>query len=138
MQARQNVKLLTTTGYRYTTAQDHLHAQTCMLSVRQHNKLLIKQFLLTCHSTKYPVNGQTTCKSTPHSIRQDIKSYKNGIQPDIRYNWNSSTVHTALCSFHTSSILTANSSSGPNRAFDTHHFFIHMDERKFPRKKGPL
>ncbi|XP_046803758.1 uncharacterized protein LOC124419191 [Lucilia cuprina] len=63
LQSCQNAALRTVTGCIQMTCEEHLHDETKMLSVKEHNIMLSKQFLLGCHRRDHPNHHLT--ESTP-------------------------------------------------------------------------
>ncbi|XP_037825851.1 uncharacterized protein LOC119613856 [Lucilia sericata] len=54
IQSCQNAALRTVTGCLQITSEHHLHEETKVLPVKEHNVMLTKQFLLGCHRRNHP------------------------------------------------------------------------------------
>ncbi|XP_037811763.1 uncharacterized protein LOC119603706 [Lucilia sericata] len=54
IQSCQNAALRTVTGCLQITTEHHLHEETKILPVKEHNVMLTKQFLLGCHRRSHP------------------------------------------------------------------------------------
>ncbi|XP_037823665.1 uncharacterized protein LOC119612022, partial [Lucilia sericata] len=64
IQSCQNAALRTVTGCLQITSEHHLHEETKVLPVKEHNVMLTKQFLLGCHRRSHP-NFNITQLDTP-------------------------------------------------------------------------
>lgn len=64
---------------KHRTVNSYFIAEPCLFLVRP----LTKKFLLSLQNLEYPVNGLTSREVLPRSIRQDTKTFKNSIEPDI-------------------------------------------------------
>ena len=69
----QNNAFRIVTGYTKISSVDHLHEEFRMLSVRPHNKLLTKQYLVAWYLSSNPNHHIVTDDSIPRRIRQDFR-----------------------------------------------------------------
>ncbi|XP_046803859.1 uncharacterized protein LOC124419270 [Lucilia cuprina] len=69
----QNAALRTVTGCIQMPCEEHLHDETKMLSVKEHNIILSKQFLLGCHRRDHPNHHLTELE--PPEACQERSSY---------------------------------------------------------------
>ncbi|XP_037827577.1 uncharacterized protein LOC119615640 [Lucilia sericata] len=64
LQSCQNAALRTVTGCIQMICEEHLHDETKMLSIKEHNIMLSKQFLLGCHRRGHPNHHLTEANPT--------------------------------------------------------------------------
>ncbi|XP_017491780.1 PREDICTED: uncharacterized protein LOC108379925 [Rhagoletis zephyria] len=57
LQKCQNAALRTATGCHLMSSEHHLHQESQMLALKEHNTLLSKQFLVGCHRGNHPNNA---------------------------------------------------------------------------------
>lgn len=60
---RISAKLTMATGFHLLSSQDHLH-QEYSLSLKEHNELLNKQYVLSCHISQRPCKNVIRSKQT--------------------------------------------------------------------------
>ena len=56
----------------------HLHEESQMLSMRKHNELLTKQYLIACYLQSHPNHHIVMNNPTPRRIRLDFRTYNSG------------------------------------------------------------
>lgn len=74
LQTKQNAALRTVTGCHLMASEDHLHHETRMLKVKEHNEMLCTQFLLGAHKEDRP-DHRVTLPPPPRSRK---------VQPTLR------------------------------------------------------
>ena len=87
LQTRQNTALRIATGCHSITHPDHLHDETSILKVQQHNSLLTQQFLLTCLNPEHPTHATATSPPPYRIIRKDFRMHIGSISNFIPDDW---------------------------------------------------
>ncbi|WP_333764851.1 reverse transcriptase domain-containing protein [Streptomyces sp. IBSBF 2390] len=135
LQRSQNSALRTITGCLLMTHQDHLHQETMMLPVKEHNMLLSKQYLLGAHFPDHPCHDLVIAEDPPRHIRRSIKSafpidiehlVPNGILDERGRK-------TGLKTLHTEIVESTINSYTPNRVLNQHPPAIDHSEEELPR-----
>ncbi|KAI5707813.1 hypothetical protein M8J77_010316 [Diaphorina citri] len=72
LQVIQNAALRIATGCHLMSHQDHLHRETQIIPVQQHNILLSLQYLATCLLPSHTCNNIVTAPQPPRSIRRSL------------------------------------------------------------------
>jgi len=106
LQTRQNNALRIATGCHSITHPDHLHDETSILKVQQHNILLTQQFFLTCLNPSHPTHHIASTPLPHRSIRKDFRMYFDSISSFLPENWDLPPPYAHLCltSIRTSSV----------------------------------
>ena len=74
-----NNALLITPGCVKISSINHLHEESQILSVKQHNKLLAKQYLTACYLHSHPNHNIAMDDPTPRRIRHDIRTFNTDV-----------------------------------------------------------
>ena len=121
LKTSQNNALRIATGCVKMTNIDHLHEKTSMLTIKEHNKFLTKQYLIAFHLTTHP--NYRTVNNNPNfrHIRLD---------PTIV---NTRSVKEARNSLHQSTVTTARNQLGLNRVINRHPPPVSYIEKRLPR-----
>ena len=87
LQVAQNDALRTATGCHKMAAIDHLHTETKVLSVEAHNRMLCRQYLLSCHQQDHPCNAIVSAPRPPRLLKKDLRSeFEPAVLPLIPAN----------------------------------------------------
>jgi len=133
IQTRQNNALRIATGCHSITHPDHLHDETTMLKVQQHNTLLTQQFLLTCLNPAHPTHAIATTPLPHRNIRTDFRTHLNAVSNFIPDNWDPPSIRAALSELHQHFVHVSTSSLAPNRVLNVRPPPIHDSEKSLPR-----
>ena len=134
LQTRQNNALRTATGCFQMAHEDHLHQETAMLPVEQHNIMLCKQFVLSSLNPDHPAH-EIVSRPTPYRcIRKDLCIYKDAVTPLAPAIWDPESNRHALDTIHKETVEAYISSSEKNRVLNTHPPQINSNEKALPRK----
>ena len=112
---------------------DHLHEENSVLTMRKHDELLTKQYLIACYMFTHPKTVQSWTKPPPRRIRLDFTTYKSVIthfMPTIVDQW---SVREAQNSLHQATVMTARNQLKHNRVINWHPPRISDTESRLPR-----
>lgn len=87
LQTTQNAALRVATGCHRMSPIEHLHNETKVLPVREHNIMIIKQYSLSTFSAEHPCNKFIEPEKPPRNLKKNIyRSYPLELQPLIPNN----------------------------------------------------
>ena len=85
IQRAQNATLRTITGCHVMSHQDHLHRETNIIPIKDHNVMLSKQCTLTCHLADHPSYSLVNQGLPKRHLRKyAAREYKENIESLIR------------------------------------------------------
>ena len=129
----QNNTLRIATGCVKMTNIDHLHEESQMLSVRKHNELLMKQYLIACYLPSHPNYHIVMNNPTPRRIRHDCTTYDTDINHIIPTIVDLQSVREAQRSLHQTTVSTTTDELSHNRVINRHPPPIAENERQLSR-----
>ncbi|XP_073830287.1 uncharacterized protein [Musca autumnalis] len=112
---------------------DHLHEETKILPVRQHNEMLSLQYLLGCYRESHP-NHHLLATDTHRHIKKDIHALETTVQQYRREPLDQQAYQTGLNSIHTDTVAKTISNYCVNAVIGAHPPFIAAEERQLPRQ----
>ena len=89
------------------TSPNHLHEETKVLPVKEHNVMLTKQFLLWCHRREHPNFNITQLDPPPRHVRHDLRKYVESILRYVQDPLDRNSYLTALNDIHRDAIDSA-------------------------------
>ena len=105
LQNPQNAGLRAVTGCHKIASQTHLHAETQMLPVADHVRMLSAQFLASCLRPSHPSHATVTLPSGPRQMKETLQSAHyddvcdfliDDVLPAERYNNVKSIIHATF------------------------------------------
>lgn len=133
LQTSQNAALRTATGCHLMTDIDHLHCETNILPVKDHNMLLSKQYVLACHQSSHPSNDIIQNDPPPRKIRSTATAYIDHIKkhaPDHAIT--TAAYKKGLKNIHTE-VVTKTLTSYRNKVLDAPPPIINTEEINLSR-----
>ncbi|KAI8122763.1 putative transcriptional regulatory protein [Lucilia cuprina] len=97
----------TVTGCMQITSEHHLHEETKVLPVKEHNVMLTKQFLLGCHRDGSSNFNITQLDAPPRHVRKDLRVYEESIRSSSQNPLDRTSYTAALNDIHRDAINTA-------------------------------
>ncbi|XP_037819861.1 uncharacterized protein LOC119609216 [Lucilia sericata] len=134
LQSCQNAALRTVTGCIQMTCEEHLHDETKMLSVKEHNIMLSKQFLLGCHRRGHPNHHLTELEPPPRHVRKDLRMYESDIQEHLDDIEDESSYRTALNTIHQQAVEDSINSHRDSIILGGRPPPVANEERNLPRR----
>ncbi|KAM7349824.1 uncharacterized protein ACRADG_008603 isoform 1-T6 [Cochliomyia hominivorax] len=129
----QNAALRTITGCLQMSSIHHLHEETKILPIREHNEMLSKQFLLGCHRRDHPNFNITQLELPPRHVRKDIRIHEYSIQRYMQDPLDQNSYMTALNDIHSDASNSAVSSYRMNVVLGGRPPSIADNEQNLPR-----
>lgn len=135
LQCAQNSALRIATGCHRMSAVDHLHQETEVIPVKQHNDLLTDQFYATCREPSHPCHELTTLNQPPRHMKETIKTYSgNRVQAAADSLPPTHDATSISKNLHTSTVSRTIASYSNNRVLATPPPPIASSEKSLPRK----
>jgi hypothetical protein len=133
IQVAQNAALRAVTGCVKMTSSDHLHQETKILPVKQHNDMLSAQFLASCHSTGHPNRDLVDKPLRPRPMKHTLHSAHNATVTTAFTKIGSDDPKKVRKEIHTSSVHYAMLNQSPNLVLGGYPPPISTTEVSLPR-----
>ena len=104
-----------------------------MLTVKKHNVLLTKQFLIACYQPSHPNHHIVLNDPPPRRIRQDLTTYNSDIIHLIPSITDTLSVREAQNTLHNAIVATARDELSHNKVINRHPPPTADSERQLPR-----
>lgn len=135
LQVTQNVALRVATGCHLMASQSHIHEETSVIPVKQHNELLSKQYLLRCHLKDHPCHAIVNETLSPRSIKKSlVKVFTNDIAHKLPPDGlDEESYKKGIKELHTEAVHKAVSGYPVNMVLNSRPPRIHSSELHLPR-----
>ena len=132
LQRQQNTALRIATGCQRSTPVDHLHQETLIIPIKDHNTLLCDQFYSKCLDPNNPCHYITNLSNPPRQMKQTLKLFSSNRVSATRV-----TAHDTLKSInkqlHTTAVHDAINKYKPNKLLGHPPPPIDKSELSLPR-----
>ena len=135
LQTAQNTALRIATGCVKKTPIEHLHNETKIMPVKEHNEMLSKQFLLSTQKPSHPNNKEISIQKPPRIMSDTLQTkYGREIKEMLPENGIDETNHKRfLKQIHTKEVRKCTESQ-KNKILNQVPPKIHSEEKSLPRK----
>ncbi|XP_017470530.1 PREDICTED: uncharacterized protein LOC108362171 [Rhagoletis zephyria] len=116
------------------SSEHHLHEESQMLAVKEHNTMLSKQYLVGCHRGNHPNNALLRNEPPPRHVRRHLHDWKADIEPYVDHPFDAATYRAALNSLHSDAVRTSLSTRNDNIVLGGRPPPIDPEEIELPRE----
>ncbi|XP_049316536.1 uncharacterized protein LOC125779305 [Bactrocera dorsalis] len=134
LQTCQNTALRTSTGCLLMSPIEHLHSETRMLPVKEHNELLSRQFLLGCFRRNHPCSHLLGAEPPPRSIKRSFLDYVDDVVQYADRTSDATDFRQVLTAIHSGAINTFTDSLPVNGVLGVKAPPIADEELQLPRE----
>lgn len=112
----------------------HLHNETKLLPVKEHNKMLSQQYLISCHQETHPCNSIVNAALPPRNLRKTVRNHDEEIASLLSSNMVNTNIKSVYKEIHTKVVEETTNNYIPNKVLNTKPPEISPNEKKLPRE----
>jgi hypothetical protein len=137
LQIAQNQAIRIITGNLKMASEEHLHRESKILPIKEHCKMISKQFLLTCHQPHHPGFKHISKPLPPRNMKPTIQNYRRDVRNLLPVT-DKKDLKTKIKTIHTTEVAKTILSYPPNKVLKADPPKISKEENTLSRNSRSL